>query len=256
MRRGSRVISEILEAKRNEVARLRREPLTRPRTRPRFSFIEALKEKGLSIIAEIKRSSPSTGDLNVDINALYAAYTSAKVDALSILTDSHFGMAASDLEKLAGSCTLPILRKDFILSAEQIQEADVIGADAILLIATFLESAEMAELGAYAESLGLDVLYEAHSEEDLLKIPGRARIIGINNRNLSGEDYKTDISLSKKMIDELPADVVKVAESGFERDGEIPRGYDAALIGTGLIREFNRTGDVTQLVDAMKRGYC
>jgi len=247
-------IADILAAKRDEIARLRVKPATRRRTRRRHSFFDALQRDGLSIIAEIKRSSPSTGDLNVDIDLLFGAYKDAGVDALSILTDRHFGMTADDLEQLGRETDLPILRKDFILSREQIDEADAIGADAILLIATFLTTEELLDLGAHAESLGLDVLYEAHSREDLLKIPGRAKIIGINNRDLS-RDYATDTNLSSEMAALLPDGVLRVAESGFERAGEVPRGYDAALIGTGFIREFHRSGSVTILVSDIKARY-
>lgn len=247
-------ITDILAAKREEIARLRLKPVTRRRTRRRHSFFDALGHAELSIIAEIKRSSPSTGDLNVDIDLLFGAYKDAGVDALSILTDRHFGMTEDDLERLGRETDLPILRKDFILSREQIDEADAIGADAVLLIAKFLTIEELIDLGAHAESLGLDVLYEAHSREDLLKIPGRAKIIGINNRDLS-RDYATDTGLSSEMVSLLPDGVLRVAESGFERAGEVPAGYDAALIGTGLIREFHRSGSVRGLVSDIKARY-
>ncbi len=237
-------IEEILARKREEIAELRADRTWsgRPRIRERRSFRAALAKPGLSVIAEIKRSSPSTGDLGVDIDALLAAYISAGVDALSILTDSHFRMSAGELERLAKKTDLPILRKDFTLSKEQIDEACILGADAILLIATFLPAEELAELGAHAEALGLDVLYEAHAREDLLKIPREAGIIGINNRNLAAGDYRTDTGLSQELHAMIPEGVIRVAESGYEKAAEVPAGYDAVLIGTGLIRKFKRGG--------------
>lgn len=248
------MIEEILSFKRDEITALSGKDFP-PRKRARFSFRQALAKKGLSIIAEIKRSSPSTGPLDADIDELHDAYQVAGVDALSILTDRFFGMTSGDLERLAANSDLPVLRKDFILSREQITEADSIGADAILLIATFLEREELKDLGDFAGSLGLDVLYEAHSENDLEKIPATAEIVGINNRDLSGGDFRTDRTLSEKLAARLPGGTLKVAESGFDAGGQVPAGYDAVLIGTGLIRAFKRSGSVSDLVTSLRRGY-
>lgn len=244
-------IERILQDKRAEIASLGNS--FPKRARPRFSFRGALARPGLSVIAEIKRSSPSTGPLGAEPMRLRDAYVAGKADALSILTDRHFGMAASDLAQLAADVAIPVLRKDFILSEAQIREADSIGADAILLIATFLEAGELVRLGRCAEEIGLDVLYEAHSAEDLAKIPASARIVGINNRNLSAGSYETDRALCEILRDRIPPGAVKVAESGFTAADQIPPGFDAVLIGTGLIREFTRGGDVGALIGAMKR---
>lgn len=237
-------IEAIFEAKRAEVARLRADMSwsRRARMRTRHSFRAALARPGLSVIAEVKRSSPSTGPLLNDVDALLEAYIAAEVDALSVLTDAHFGMSAVDLERLAARTDKSILRKDFTLSKEQILEADLIGADAILLIAAFLSSEELRDLGAYAASLGLDVLYEVHAAEELAKIPETAAIVGVNNRNLAAGDYRTDTALSRDLLASIPLGALRVAESGYERAGDVPPGYDAVLIGTGLIRAFTRGG--------------
>jgi indole-3-glycerol phosphate synthase len=247
-------VDEILAAKRREIRALEESGrlTTGRRIRPRFSFREALARPGLAVIAEVKRSSPSTGPFGVAPRPLRDAYIAAGADALSILSDAHFGMSAEEFSDLAAECRVPVLRKDFILAESQIEESDHLGADAILLIATFLSRDELDRLGARAESLGLDVLYEAHAPEDLAKIPARARIVGINNRDLSGGDYKTDIGLSAAMLSAVPPGLLRVAESGYDRPGQVPRGFDAVLMGGGLIRAFARGESVSDLVRSMK----
>lgn len=237
-------VDEILRKKESSVARMRSDSswMQAWRTRPRSSFLNALKKPGLSVIAEVKRSSPSTGPLNVDVDNLCAAYCVRPVDALSILTDEHFGMSSEDLRRLAATTAIPILRKDFTISREQIYEADLIGADAVLLIATFLSADQLDDFGGYAESLGLDVLYEAHSAEDLVKIPASAKIVGINNRSLASGDYRTDTNLAESLRASIPQGVIRIAESGYERPADVPQGWDAVLIGTGMIRHFVREG--------------
>jgi indole-3-glycerol phosphate synthase len=205
------------------------------------------------VIAEVKRASPSTGPLEVEPTALRDAYRAAGVDALSILTDAHFGMSIDDLEALAADVALPILRKDFILAESQIIEADLIGADAILLIAAFLSAGELARLGAFAEARGLDVLYETRSREEIDRLPAGARIVGINNRDLEDPGYRTDLKTADGLRAALPNNVLTVAESGITVPEDVPPGFDAILVGTGLIREFKKGGDVTALVASFHR---
>lgn len=243
-------VQEILAAKRREAEAL---PATFPaRVRPRFDFEAALKRPHRAVIAEIKRGSPSQGAFGVEPAALRAAYLAAGADCFSILTDSHFGMTAADLVTLARDLPVPVLRKDFILDTRQIDEAEAIGADAVLLIATFLSTAELDALGRHAAARGLAVLYEAHGAEDLAKMPSHARIIGVNNRNLADPRYGVDPRLSKELLQKIPAGVIKVAESGYESGSELPP-CDAVLIGAGLIREFMRKGNVTEMVKELQR---
>lgn len=243
-------VEEILAAKRREVAAL---PASFPaRVRPRLDFEAALRRPHRSVIAEIKRSSPSQGEFGVEPAALKAAYLEAGADCFSILTDVHFGMTAADLVELARDLPVPVLRKDFVLDARQIDEADSIGADAVLLIATFLSSAELDALGRHAAARGLAVLYEAHGAEDLAKMPSHARIIGINNRDLADPRYGVDRQRSKELLQKVPDGVIKVAESGYGSGSELPA-CDAVLIGAGLIREFKRKGNVTEMIEELQR---
>lgn len=247
-------VETILRDKRDEIARLPSVGEWDRRSRPPHSFRDALARRDVSVIAEIKRSSPSTGSFDVDVDQLLDAYLDAGVDALSILTDRHFGMTRDDLARLGARCSIPILRKDFILSREQIDESHAVGADAILLIATFLGERELDDLGAHARSLRLDVLYEAHSAEEIKKIPSIAEIVGVNNRDLSSAEYRTDMNLCRHALAQLPVQAIKVAESGYGDAAEIPEGYNAVLIGGGLIREFKKTGSVKAMVARIKRG--
>lgn len=247
-------VEAILAAKRAEIAALEgsRSLEREGRTRARYPFLAALERPGLSVIAEVKRSSPSTGPFGIEPRALLDAYLAAGIDAVSILSDPHFGMDRDEFRALAAEASIPVLRKDFILAPSQVRESEILGADAILLIASFLSREELESLGSHAKSCGLDVLYEVHCEEDLAKIPPCARIVGINNRDLAGGDYRTDLDLSATLMRALPPGVVKVAESGYDRPGQVPSGFDAVLVGGGLIREFKKRGDVADLVASLK----
>ncbi len=239
-------LAAILEAKREEVEHLRADSSwrRRERTRPRYDFRAALASPGLAVIAEVKRSSPSTGPFlaadgsRVDPAALRDAYLAAGVDALSILSDRHFGMSADEFTAVAAEATVPVLRKDFTLSVEQIDEADCLGADAVLLIAGILDATTLRALGRHAADRGLAVLYEVHAEAELELLPPDAAIVGINNRDLASAGYATDLGFSARLASRLPAGSLKVAESGYDKPGQVPAGFDAVLIGTGLIRAF------------------
>lgn len=253
-------LAAILEAKRGEVERLRADASWRERRRPRprFPFRQALAAPGLAIIAEVKRSSPSTGPFldargaGIDVEALRDAYLDAGVDALSILSDAHFGMDAAAFERLAAPAAVPVLRKDFTIAPEQIDEAEILGADAILLIAGILDADELARLGAHAAARGLDVLYEVHAERELDLLPPDAAIVGINNRDLASPTYATDLDFTARLVARLPPGALKVAESGYARGGEVPAGCEAVLIGTGLIRHYLAGGSLRERVNELK----
>lgn len=247
-------LADLLAAKRAEIARL--DPPALPaRSRPRRDFAAALRrpDGGTAVIAEIKRASPSHGPFGAEPEALLAAYEAAGVDALSILTDRHFSMSGNDLATLGSRTRLPILRKDFILEERQLEEAERLGADAVLLIASILTEEELRRLGEAAARRRLDVLYEVHAPAEIARLPRGARIIGVNNRNLADPRYATDLAQAKKMLQELPPEAIKVAESGYESAAGIPSGCDAVLVGAGLIREFLRRGDVKEIVKAMQQ---
>lgn len=207
-------------------------------------FYRALKVAGLSIIGEIKRRSPSRGTLAhiQDPAKLAHIYSKAGVSAISVLTDEkYFGGSKQDLIDVAKSFSVPhpppILRKDFILNPYQIAESKKIGAHAILLIVSLLQE----KLQTYLEiatRIGLDVLVEVHSEEELeIAIAAEAQIIGVNNRNL--KTFELDLNVAKELSKKIPPNVLKIAESGIltlEGAKEMHEcGYDGILVGEMLV---------------------
>ena len=246
-------LSEIMEWKRSEIAeRIRSvadselQSFNRPETRRRF--IEALRApEGLAVISEIKRRSPSAGQ----IKALGAAteqaetYRSSGADCLSILTDEKFfGGRLSDLENVTRKFAdeqrgIPCLRKDFMIHPIQVLEAAQAGASAILIIVRALSDDEMTTLRETADLAGLDALYEIHSEAELGRaVAHNARIIGVNNRDLA--IFKTDLGFSERLIPLFPPDVVAVSESGIWTGEDAARvraaGAKAILVGEALMK--------------------
>ncbi|MGE0079391.1 MAG: indole-3-glycerol phosphate synthase TrpC [Bacteroidales bacterium] len=196
------------------------------------------------IIAEFKRKSPSKGVINeyAKPEQVCLQYMQAGASALSVLTDSKFfGGHQKDLTTARKFNYCPILRKDFIVDEYQIVEAKSIGADAILLIAEILTAEELLSLATFAKSLGLQVLFEVHSEENIGKLPADASIVGINNRNL--KNFEVNIDHSASLLQHLPNNVVKVAESGIDSAETLISlksiGFDGFLIGEKFMRESN-----------------
>jgi indole-3-glycerol phosphate synthase len=195
-----------------------------------------LSENLFGIIAEFKRKSPSRGIMNeyASSGMVCRDYIQAGASAVSVLTDTlYFGGSSEDLINVRESISFPILRKDFIVDEYQIVEARSIGADAILLIAS-LHSPEKIELfHRLALSLGLEALVEVHDETDFSKIPADAQIIGINSRNLASLDI--DTALHSALLDMIPENVVKVAESGIKSASDCVSlrnaGFKGFLIG-------------------------
>ncbi len=191
----------------------------------------------VGVIAEIKRKSPSKGDINrhVNVEATSIGYMQAGASGLSILTDSkYFGGSNKDLEKARKFNFCPILRKDFIIDEYQILEAKSIGADVILLIAAALQAEEIKNLSTLANSLGLEVLLEVHNEEELNRsVVGKIDLIGVNNRNL--QTFETSIETSKALSEKIPTEFVKVAESGISDPQVVADlmgyGFEGFLIG-------------------------
>ncbi len=196
------------------------------------------------IIAEFKRQSPSRGIINefADPATVCLDYMQAGAAALSVITDSkYFGGSNKDLKTARRYNYCPILRKDFIVSDYQIIEARSIGADAILLIAEVLTSQELKQLYKTATDLQMEVLFEIHEESSLDKLPGEAKIIGINNRNL--KTFQVSIEHSLKLADKIPAQVTKIAESGIDNPAALIQlskaGFDGFLMGERFMREAN-----------------
>ncbi len=244
------VLDEILATKRDEVTVLRR-PQTRDLLRrealgapaPR-DFAAALRRDDgrIAVIAEIKRRSPSKGDLAPDLDpaATAASYEQGGAAALSVLTDRPwFGGAIADLQVARAACSLPVLRKDFMLDAVQIDEARAVGADAVLLIVAALDDATLHDLHAYAVALGLAVLVEAHDDDELDRaLAAGAQIVGVNSRSL--QTFGEDLGVAERLRAAIPADRIAVAESGIRTPDDAARmadvGFDAVLVGEALVR--------------------
>lgn len=248
-------LTEIMAWKRREIApRLRpvsEDELARVNAaRPRPpSFAQALRhaDRRLAVISEIKRRSPSAGDIRAGISALSQAqrYQAAGADALSILTDEKFfGGSLTDLTSVteyfrSTPPSAPCLRKDFMVHPLQVLEAREAGASAILIIVRALTDEEMRVLFGAARAAGLDALFEIHTEAEIDRAVAQgAQIIGVNNRDLAV--FTTDLGLSERLIPQFPAGVIAVSESGIATPEDAARvrraGAHAVLVGEALMR--------------------
>lgn len=213
------------------------------------SFAAALRRADgkLAVIAEIKRRSPSAGEIAAGVSAVdqAAKYRAAGANALSVLTDEKF--FGGTLDDLAGVTSLfrkdppaiPCLRKDFMVHPIQVLQARQAGASAILIIVRALEDEEIAALHFAARAAGLDALFEIHHEAELTRaIAHGAKIIGVNNRDLA--IFKTDLGLSERLIPQFPRDVIAVSESGIFTAADAARvhraGAHAVLVGEALMK--------------------
>jgi len=245
------ILTEIVEHKRQEVAlRKAKTPLRDVEERldraPRLKdFRLALRTPGVSIIAEIKRRSPSRGDILPDVDAveLAAIYEQAGARAISVLVDEkYFGGSLDDLSKVANHTKLPCLCKEFIIDPYQIYEARTAGADAILLIVRILTDDELKSFLREAAKLDMAVLVETHSEEEIQRaLRAGAHIIGINNRDL--DTLEVDIQTTMRLKNRVPGGNILVSESGIKTRREVRLlddcGVDAILIGDSLLTSKN-----------------
>ncbi|WP_300669820.1 indole-3-glycerol phosphate synthase TrpC [Soonwooa sp.] len=211
--------------------------------RETFSLKDTLKSKS-GIIAEFKRQSPSKGFINNQFSSLevVTAYEKFGASAVSILTDSDFfGGNFEDIISVRNHINIPILRKDFMLDEYQFYEAKAIGADIILLIAACLSPAQVSEFTDLAHQLNLEVLLEIHSEEELKHIDKNVDFIGINNRNL--KDFKVDLQHSVMLKNQLPKDILSIAESGIYDEEDFiflkEKGFDGFLMGEYFMKSEN-----------------
>ena len=214
-------------------------------TRKSVSFYDALAKKGLSIIGEFKKASPSHGkmDNKISLEERIAQYNES-ADAICCLTEEdHFNGSTEYLKQIRNMTELPIIRKDFIIDPYQVYEAKVIGADAILLIAAILDDEKFKELYDLAYSLGLDVLCEVHDETEMQRMLNlNVKIIGINNRNLKTFEVNLDTTrkLAGMVTEKMRSDgTLLVSESGVSGTEDVKvlaeSGADALLIGTVLM---------------------
>ncbi|MBA2848154.1 indole-3-glycerol phosphate synthase TrpC [Thermosulfuriphilus ammonigenes] len=249
------ILEEILAQKELEVAALKARGLSQPEVLPEVRpFKEALVRPGISIIAEIKRASPSKGLIAADFDPVAIArdYEAGGAAAISVLTDKkYFKGSLAYIPQVKRAVTLPILRKDFIIDEIQIEEARYAGADAVLLIVAALSPRRLSELLACVRKWGLEALVEVHDASELsVAISAGAEIVGINNRNL--KDFTVDIETTVRLRPLIPQGVVVVSESGLKGREDIQRleevGVDAALIGESLMREKNRVAKLRELL--------
>lgn len=246
-------LEKILQVKRQEIATARASvPLEQLRSKaarqdaPR-GFARALQEKvaagGPAVIAEIKKASPSKGLICADFYPARIAkeYEANGAACLSVLTDAEFFQGSAEALKAArAACSLPVLRKDFIIDAYQVFEARAMGADAILLIERILTDTQAADLCGLAKDLGMDVLVETHDEEELaraLQLP--TPLMGINNRDL--KTFQTRIEHTMDILPRIPADRIAVTESGIATRRDVQAlqqaGVRAFLVGEAFMRE-------------------
>ena len=220
-------------------------------------FRAALDRPGrVNVIAECKRRSPSRGVLRADYDpaAIAAGYVSGGAAAISVLTEpTFFDGALEHLTAVRDATRVPLLRKDFILSEYQLLEAKAAGADAALLIVAALERRELVQLHQQAATLGLDVLVEVHTADELaMAIDAGARIIGVNNRDL--RTLEVDVRVSESLIARMPPEVAAVSESGLHGADEIVRlqqlGYRAFLIGERFMTAADPGAELKALLEA------
>jgi indole-3-glycerol phosphate synthase len=210
----------------------------------------------LGVIAEIKRRSPSKGDLAVGLDpaVLAATYERGGAACMSVLTDAEFfGGSVDDLQTARRACSLPVIRKDFTVGERDVLDARIMGADCVLLIAAALDPAELASLHAVATDVGLDVLVEIHDEAELdYALTAGATLIGVNQRDLV--TFQVDHERAVRMAAAMPDHVVKVAESGVRGvdDARSLRraGYDAVLVGETLVTSGDPGAAVAALTSA------
>jgi indole-3-glycerol phosphate synthase len=257
-------LDKIIAAHRSAAADDRRDPdellaraagMAEPRPFTR-ALLAAGSPSRLAVISEIKRRSPSKGDLDLDLDpaAVAKEYESGGAACLSILTDREFfGGSPEDLQAARQAGSLPVLRKDFTVSVADVCDARLMGADAVLLIVAALTAPELAAFLAVAGRLSLAALVEVHDGAELGRaIDAGATLIGVNQRDL--HTFEVDHQLAASLRSRFPTGVVAVAESGIRGAEDAARlaaaGYDAVLVGETLVRSGNRRAAVAELVGA------
>ena len=222
---------------------------------PTRGFRNALSGRSsLGVIAEIKRRSPSKGDLNAGLDpaVMATSYERGGAACLSVLTDvEYFGGSVADLQAARAACALPVIRKDFTVGERDVLDARIMGADCVLLIAAALDPAELAGFHALAIDVGLDVLVEIHDERELEHaLAADATLIGVNQRDLV--TFQVDHERAVRMAGVIPDHAVKVAESGVRGADDAmslrTAGYDAVLVGETLVTSGDPAAAIADLI--------
>lgn len=227
---------------------------------PSLDPMPILRAPGVSVIAEVKRASPSAGQLaSIDDPAeLARSYAAGGAGAISVLTESRrFGGSLADLAAVRAAVDIPVLRKDFVISAYQLWEARAVGADMVLLMASVLEQQALVCLIERAQSIGLTPLVEAHTATEVERsLLAGARLLGINNRDLT--TLRVDLSTFATLAPMVPDSVVRVAESGIRGPHDVfelaQAGADAVLVGTSLVSGSASTDPAAAVADLVAAG--
>ncbi len=240
-----------------DTALLASQALANPPTR---GFAAALRRpREVTVIAEIKRASPSKGPLAplLDPSAMAVAYQRGGASALSVLTDEKFFCGSeADLAAARSASGLPVLRKDFTVAPHDVYDARRMGADAVLIIAAALSELELGSLTTLAVSIGLDALVEVHDEDEVERaLAAGATLIGVNQRDL--ETFQVDTARAERVAKVIPSSVTRVAESGIESGDDVRRladaGFDSVLVGEALVTSADPEGGVRALLGPIHR---
>ncbi|MGD8203977.1 indole-3-glycerol phosphate synthase TrpC [Pantoea sp. FN0305] len=258
----SDILNKILAVKREEIDAAKRVSSLstlrdRARAQTQRDFIAALRQHNQQgkpgIIAEVKKASPSKGLIRADFNpaGIAESYQQGGAACLSVLTDVQFFQGSEDyLQQARAACSLPVLRKDFMIDSWQVEEARAMGADCILLIVAALEDSQMQELEAHAHQLGMAVLVEVHDGHELERALNLTTpLIGINNRNL--RSFETSIDTTLGLLSQLPADRLVVTESGIGTVQDVQRlrqaGVNNFLVGEAFMRAAEPGAELAKL---------
>ncbi len=259
------ILNKIIDSKKEEVENLKKRFSISSFAGMEFykkvtmSFIDIIyKNNHLSLICEIKKASPSRGIIRSNFNHLEIDnyYIGNNVDAVSILTDKDFFKGeVGFLRDIAKYKTVPLLRKDFIIDEIQIHESKANGADLILLISEILSKSQIAEFTSLANEIGLEVLLEIHSEDQLDKIDfDNNKLIGINNRDLS--DFSVSLETTTKLKELFPKDILVVSESGISKREDVSflkkSGVNALLVGESIMKEENIEAKIKEFIQWCK----
>jgi indole-3-glycerol phosphate synthase len=265
----SDILNKILAVKADEVAAakkhrdlysLRRDVESDTELRSNLRGFEASLRRSIAdgragVIAEVKKASPSKGVLRADFQpaAIAESYAKGGASCLSVLTDEQFFQGSAEyLQQARAACTLPVIRKDFIVDLYQVYQARAMGADAILLIVSALDHGLMAELEACAQELGMDVLVEVHDGEELnAALRLKTRLLGINNRNLRTFEVTLDTTIG--LLPNIPAERLVITESGILAPADVKRMRDAKvhafLVGEAFMRAPDPGAELRRLFD-------
>lgn len=249
------ILDTILAQKEIEVAELKASGFQCEEIKPHHSLVERLKQNNITIISEIKRASPSKGDLNpnVDVEAQGKMYEQLGAGTISVLTDERFFKGKfQDLEKVRAVTNIPILCKDFVIDEIQIQRANKAGADVILLIVAALSPQRLQELYAYGKKLGLEAIIEVHDEEELeVALSIQPDIIGVNNRNLKTFEVSLETTerLAKRAVE---SGAFLISESGIQTREDVVRVQAAGASGILVGEAFMKADSLQDLFGAFQ----